>query len=126
MINALKNQERGQTPFTPAVGILLQINKRLKEIARNGGADAEIERVAAQAEDLEAQKQRMREELLAELKAEQEKQAAEKERILAEQNQNNEESTGETIRILKAKAFLIQQLMDRNDEEITVLQDSAK
>lgn len=30
--DALKNQERGQTPFTPAVGILLQINERLKEI----------------------------------------------------------------------------------------------
>ena len=27
---ALKNQERGQTPFTPAVGILLQINSRFK------------------------------------------------------------------------------------------------
>lgn len=49
--DALKNQERGQTPFTPAVGILLQINERLKEIARNGGADAEVARVAAQAED---------------------------------------------------------------------------
>jgi aspartate aminotransferase-like enzyme len=49
--DALKNQERGQTPFTPAVGILLQINERLKEIARNGGAEAEIARVAAQAED---------------------------------------------------------------------------
>lgn len=49
--NALKNQERGQTPFTPAVGILLQINERLKEIERNGGADAEVARVAAQAED---------------------------------------------------------------------------
>ena len=49
--NALKNQERGQTPFTPAVGILLQINERLKEIARNGGADAEVARIAAQAED---------------------------------------------------------------------------
>lgn len=49
--DALKNQERGQTPFTPAVGILLQINERLKEIARNGGADVEVARVAAQAED---------------------------------------------------------------------------
>lgn len=48
---ALKDQERGQTPFTPAVGILLQINKRLKEIQQNGGADAEVARVAAQAED---------------------------------------------------------------------------
>lgn len=48
---ALKNQERGQTPFTPAVGILLQINERLKEIDRNGGVDAEVARVAVQAED---------------------------------------------------------------------------
>ena len=43
--------ERGQTPFTPAVGILRQINRRLKEIETAGGADAEIARVAAQAED---------------------------------------------------------------------------
>lgn len=49
--DALKNQERGQTPFTPAVGILLQINARFKEIDRSGGADAGVARVAAQAED---------------------------------------------------------------------------
>ena len=49
--DALKNQERGQTPFTPAVGILLQINERLKEIKANGGADAEINRVYLQAQD---------------------------------------------------------------------------
>lgn len=49
--DALKNQDRGQTPFTPAVGILLQINARLKEIKKNGGADAEVARVAAQAAD---------------------------------------------------------------------------
>ena len=47
----LKNMERGQTPFTPAVGILRQINARLKEIEAAGGADAEIVRVAAQAQD---------------------------------------------------------------------------
>lgn len=41
---ALKNMERGQTPWTPAVGILRQINKRLYEIESNGGADAEIAR----------------------------------------------------------------------------------
>ena len=34
--DALKNGERGQTPFTPAVGTLLQIHARLKEIERNG------------------------------------------------------------------------------------------
>ena len=49
--DALKNMERGQTPFTPAVGILRQINTRLKEIDAAGGADAEVARVAAQAAD---------------------------------------------------------------------------
>lgn len=49
--DVLKNMERGQTPFTPAVGILRQINTRLKEIEAEGGADAEIARVAKQAED---------------------------------------------------------------------------
>ncbi len=44
---ALKNQERGQTPWTPAVGILRQINVRLKEIEANGGEDAEIARCAS-------------------------------------------------------------------------------
>ena len=34
---ALKNQERGQTPWTPAVGVLRQINTRLKEIDKMGG-----------------------------------------------------------------------------------------
>ena len=43
---ALKNMERGQTPWTPAVGILRQINVRLKEIEAMGGAEAEIERCA--------------------------------------------------------------------------------
>ena len=43
---ALKNAERGQTPWTPAVGILRQINIRLKEIDSNGGVEAEIARTA--------------------------------------------------------------------------------
>lgn len=43
---ALKNAERGQTPWTPAVGILLQINARLKEIEADGGAEKEIARTA--------------------------------------------------------------------------------
>ncbi len=51
LADALKNMERGQTPFTPAVGILRQINTRLKEIESAGGADVEIARVAAQAQD---------------------------------------------------------------------------
>lgn len=47
----LKNQERGQTPFTPAVGILLQIHTRLKEIERRGGVEEEVKRVSRQAKD---------------------------------------------------------------------------
>lgn len=43
---ALKNQDRGQTPWTPAVGVLRQINIRLKEIDAIGGAEAEIARCA--------------------------------------------------------------------------------
>lgn len=43
---ALKNQERGQTPWTPAVSVLRQIAVRLREIDNNGGAAAEIERTA--------------------------------------------------------------------------------
>lgn len=49
--SALKNGERGQTPFTPAVGILLQIHRRLQEIASAGGAMSEIQRVKALASD---------------------------------------------------------------------------
>ncbi len=49
--NALKDGERGQTPFTPAVGILRQINARLKEIEAAGGVDAETAKIRALAED---------------------------------------------------------------------------
>lgn len=49
--DALKNGERGQTPFTPAVSILRQINARLREIERRGGIDAETARIAGLAED---------------------------------------------------------------------------
>lgn len=48
--DALKDQERGQTPFTPAVQILLQINVRLKEIAKSGGVSTELVRSKALAE----------------------------------------------------------------------------
>ena len=47
---ALKNQERGQTPFTPAVQILLQINARLKAIDAVGGVAAEIAKAKRMAE----------------------------------------------------------------------------
>lgn len=43
---ALENGKRGQTPFTPAVGTLLQIYARLQAIEDSGGAAAEVSRVA--------------------------------------------------------------------------------
>lgn len=49
--DALKNGERGQTPFTPAVGILRQINARLKEIDAAGGVESENRRMAMLAAD---------------------------------------------------------------------------
>ena len=49
--DALRNQERGQTPFTPAVGTLLQINARLRQIEKDGGAAAEVAKCAALAAD---------------------------------------------------------------------------
>lgn len=48
--SALENQKRGQTPFTPAVGILIQINNRLKLIDKNGGVKKEIEKTKHLAE----------------------------------------------------------------------------
>lgn len=42
---ALFDGERGQTPFTPSVSILIQINARLNKIMLNGGVSNEIERV---------------------------------------------------------------------------------
>ena len=47
----LKNMERGQTPFTPAVGILLELHDRLRCLEEAGGADAERERIASLARD---------------------------------------------------------------------------
>lgn len=48
---ALNNQNRGQTPFTPAVGTLLQINARLREIEAAGGVDSEISKIKALADN---------------------------------------------------------------------------
>lgn len=48
---ALNDAERGQTPFTPAVGTLLQINARLKSIEAAGGAEIERKRIADLASD---------------------------------------------------------------------------
>jgi aspartate aminotransferase-like enzyme len=41
--DSLKNMERGQTPFTPAVGIILQLAQRLDVLVKNG-VEAEIEK----------------------------------------------------------------------------------
>lgn len=40
--SALENAKRGQTPFTPAVSILRQINKRLHLLDENGGVSESI------------------------------------------------------------------------------------
>ena len=49
--SALENAIRGQTPFTPAVSILLQINARLREIKDNGGPKSEVDKIRRQALD---------------------------------------------------------------------------
>lgn len=43
--DALRNGDRGQTPFTPAVLTLLQINRRLQMVKARGGVSAEIMQV---------------------------------------------------------------------------------
>lgn len=48
---ALKDGERGQTPFTCAVGILRQLNARLREIDASGGVESENRRISGIAED---------------------------------------------------------------------------
>ncbi|MBR4719725.1 MAG: alanine--glyoxylate aminotransferase family protein [Lachnospiraceae bacterium] len=48
---ALLDGKRGQTPFTPAVSTLLQVNKRLRLIMEAGGPEAERERIAKVAKD---------------------------------------------------------------------------
>ena len=49
--SALSNGQRGQTPFTPAVGTLLQINARLRLIEEEGGVETETAKIAALAAD---------------------------------------------------------------------------
>ena len=48
---ALKNAERGQTPFTPAVSVILQLYRRLKAIQDNGGVLSERKKIEAIALD---------------------------------------------------------------------------
>lgn len=52
--DALKNAERGQTPFTPAVGTLLQINARLKAIDAAGGLASTVKQISGLAQDFRA------------------------------------------------------------------------
>lgn len=49
--SSLRNGIRGQTPFTPAVGILRQLHVRLKEIEAAGGVMSEIAHAKQLAED---------------------------------------------------------------------------
>lgn len=44
---ALKNGDRGQTPFTPAVSVLLQLHRRLRDILIQGGASVFQQRTKA-------------------------------------------------------------------------------
>ncbi|MBQ7060463.1 MAG: alanine--glyoxylate aminotransferase family protein [Clostridia bacterium] len=52
--DALRNAERGQTPFTPAVTTLLQIHKRLTGIKENGGLEQEHAHIAKLAAEFRA------------------------------------------------------------------------
>lgn len=47
----ISNGKRGQTPFTPAVGVIYELHQRLGSLISNGGAAAEIARVKAIAND---------------------------------------------------------------------------
>ena len=46
----LKNAERGQTPYTPAVTIMLQLEARLNQIDKDGGVETSIEKAKQIAE----------------------------------------------------------------------------
>ena len=48
--NSLENMKRGQTPFTPAVSILLQLNARLRMIKSEGGPGFEVAKTKKLAE----------------------------------------------------------------------------
>ncbi len=50
----IENGARGQTPFTPAVGIVLQLQQMLHYIDEQGGIDIWIDRTAAVANDFRA------------------------------------------------------------------------
>ena len=52
--DCLRDGERGQTPFTPAVGILIQMNRRLKMIDEKG-MEREREQIESLASDFRRQ-----------------------------------------------------------------------
>ncbi|MDR1797164.1 MAG: aminotransferase class V-fold PLP-dependent enzyme [Clostridiales Family XIII bacterium] len=54
LVAADADAQRGQTPFTPAVGTILALRQRLEMIEEGGGAAAEIERTAALAREFRA------------------------------------------------------------------------
>ncbi len=41
---ALNNMDRGQTPWTPSLGVIFQLEKRLKMIVEQGGLESELQR----------------------------------------------------------------------------------
>lgn len=50
MKDYLKNMKRGQTPFTPAVSILIQMNAKMKKVIAEGGIKAQTDIVRKRAE----------------------------------------------------------------------------
>jgi len=48
------NAARGQTPFTPAIGVILALRERLEKLEEGGGADAAVARTKELAEDFRA------------------------------------------------------------------------
>ena len=52
--DAEANAVRGQTPFTPAVGMILALRARLERLEAEGGAEASVARTKALAEDFRA------------------------------------------------------------------------
>lgn len=47
----LVNGIRGQTPYTPAITVILQLNARLNQLKNDGGVDVELKRISDLAQD---------------------------------------------------------------------------
>ena len=50
-LDAEANALRGQTPFTPAIGLILALRERLEKLEEEGGYEASVARTKALAED---------------------------------------------------------------------------